>query len=173
MKSPVNNLILVFLAILVFSTPAISQTDQQKNKSTSGPLPDSLFFNSLVNVYVHSIDQADTILALKIWSPTTEISFINPGGTEYGWKEIKNIYKMFHDNFSARKLSFYDLKFSYYGDVSWVTFYWIFDATLKSNNTAVQTKGRETQIWRKINYEWRLVHVHYSGMPVTNEGQGF
>jgi hypothetical protein len=172
MKSPVNNLFFVFI-ILIFSTPAISQTEQKKNQSTRGPLPDSLFFTSLVNMYVHSIDQADTVLALKIWSPTSEISFINPSGTAYGWTGIRNIYKVFHDYFSARKLSFHDLKFTYYGDVSWVTFYWIFDATLKSDNTAIQTKGRETQIWRKVNYEWRLVHVHYSGMPVTGEGQGF
>ena len=173
MKTQANSLILVFAAILVFSAPAISQPDQQKNQSNRSPLPDSVFFNSLINHYIHSIEQADTVLALKIWSPTSEISFMNPRGTEYGWNGIKNIYKMFHDSFSARKLSFYDLKFSYYGDVSWVTFYWIFDATLKSDNTAVQTKGRETQIWRKINYEWRLVHVHYSGMPVTSEVQGF
>jgi hypothetical protein len=173
MKSPVINLIFVFVSLLIFSAPAYSQAEQEKNQSIRGPLPDSLFFDSLVNVYVHSIDQADTILALKIWSPTSEISFINPRGTEYGWSGIKNIYKMFHDNFSARKLSFYDLKFSYYGDVSWVTFYWVFDATLKPNHAAVQTKGRETQIWRKVNYEWRLVHVHYSGMPVKGEGQGF
>ena len=173
MKSRVYNLVIAFAATLVLCNPAISQTDQQKDQSFRGSLPDSVFFNSLVSLYTQSIDQADTILASKIWSPTAEISFINPRGTEYGWNGIKNIYKMFHDNFSARKLSFYDLKFSYYGVVSWVTFSWIFDATLKLNGTPVQTKGRETQIWRKINYEWRLVHVHYSGMPVTGQGQGF
>jgi hypothetical protein len=173
MKSRVYNLVLAFTATFVLCNPAISQTDQQINQSFRGSLPDSVFFNSLVTQYTQSVDQADTILASKIWSPTTEISFINPRGTEYGWNGIKNIYKMFHDNFSARKLSFYDLKYAYYGNVSWVTFSWIFDANLKLNGTPVQTKGRETQIWRKINYEWRLVHVHYSGMPVTGQREGF
>lgn len=173
MKSPVINLMVALAATLVLINPASSQTERQKSQSNKIPLSDSLFFNSLVGQYVQSIDQADTVLALKIWAPTAEISFIHPGGTEYGWNEVKNIYKMFKDNFSTRKLSFYDIKFAYYGDVSWLTFYWIFDGTLKMNNTAVQTKGRETQIWKKINYEWRLVHVHYSGMPVTGQGQGF
>jgi hypothetical protein len=173
MKSPVNNLIIAFAAALVLSNPANCQTEQQKSQSNKIPLSDSLFFNSLVAQYAQSIDQADTILAGNIWAPTAEISFIHPGGTAYGWNEIKDIYKMFKYNFSNRKLSFFDIKYAYYDNVSWLTFYWKFDATLNTNNNPVQTKGRETQIWRKINYEWRLVHVHYSEMPVTEQGQGF
>jgi hypothetical protein len=65
------------------------------------------------------------------------------------------------------------VKYAYYGNVSWLTFFWTFDGTLKINNNTVQTKGRETQIWRKVNYEWRLVHVHYSGLPDTGLNQGF
>ena len=64
-------------------------------------------------------------------------------------------------------------KVSVYGDVAWLTFEWVFDATLKVNNQKLQTKGRETQVWRKIKEEWKLVHVHYSNMPVTGQGQGF
>jgi hypothetical protein len=167
MKSRVILLIVVFSATLISGNSANSQTGLQKT------LPDSVFFNSLVAQYVQSINQADTTLALKIWAPTDEISFFNPGGTEYGWKGIRKIYKMFHDNFSNRKLNFYDVKYAYYGNVSWLTFFWTFDGTLKINNNTVQTKGRETQIWRKVNYEWRLVHVHYSGLPDTGLNQGF
>jgi hypothetical protein len=173
MKTTTINLIAAFTAALVLSNPVISQTQQQNVQSVKKSMPDSMFFNALVAQYTRSIDEADTILGRTIWAPTAEVSFINPGGTEYGWDGVKNIYKMFKDNFSARKLTFYDLKFAYYGDVSWVTFNWVFDGTLKMNKETVQTKGRETQIWRKINYEWRLVHVHYSGMPVTGQGQGF
>lgn len=167
MKSSGINLIVAIVTTLVINNPANSQTEQQKGQSIKNPLPDSVFFHSLVALYAQSIDQADTILASKIWAPTAEISFINPGGTEYGWDGVKKIYQMFKDNFSTRKLSFFDVKFAYYDNVSWLTFYWIFDGTLKINNSTVQTRGRETQIWKKVNREWRLVHVHYSGMPVT------
>jgi len=60
---------------------------------------------------------------------------------------------MFKESYSARKLSFYNIKYDYYYNVSLLTFYWTFDGTLKINNNAVQIKGWETQIWRKINYE--------------------
>jgi ketosteroid isomerase-like protein len=162
MKTHLNKLLMVFSALLVFNIQVYSQ-------GAKNPLPDSVFFKSLVEQYTTAVNLADTVLASKIWSPTAEISFISPSGNEYGWNGIKNIYKMFNQNFSSRKLSVYNMKSSYYGDVSWVTFFWTFDGTLKSDNSAVETKGRETQIWRKINYEWRLVHVHFSGMPLEGK----
>jgi hypothetical protein len=170
MRSTSTKLLAVFAMAVLLTIQAKSQTHEKKDQAARKPLPDSLFFNALITQYINSINEADTDLASKIWAPTTEVSFINPGGTEYGWDGIKNIYKMFRENFSARKLAFYNLKYSYYGDVSWVTFYWIFDATLKPNNNVVQTKGRETQIWRKLNSEWRLVHVHYSEVPAAGQG---
>ena len=140
-------------------------------RANSQTVTDSMLFNNLVAQYTHSIDQADTVLGSEVWSNTDEVSFINPRGNEYGWNGVKNIYIFFRDNFTTRKLTFFDLKFADYGNVAWMEFYWIFDATLKMNNSPVQTKGRETQIWRKVNSEWRLVHVHYSGMPDPGQGQ--
>ena len=50
----------------------------------------------------------------------------------------------------------------------------MFDATFTGENPIpMQTKGRETQVLKKIGNEWSIVHVHYSGMPVTGESEGF
>jgi hypothetical protein len=170
MKLPEVKLIVVVAAAMIMNSLANAQTDPQKNQAAKSSLPDSVFFNSLVAHYTRSIDEADTILGSQIWAPSSEVSFIHPGGSLYGWNGVKSIYKMFKDNFISRKLSFFDVKFAYYGNVSWLTFYWVFDATLKADNSTVQTKGRETQIWKKINSEWRLVHVHYSDMPAVGQG---
>jgi ketosteroid isomerase-like protein len=161
MESRLITLTLIF-SVLLINLSANSQT-----------VTDSMLFNNLVAQYTHSIDQADTVLGSEVWSHTDEVSFINPGGNEYGWNGVKNIYNMFKENFTTRKLTFHDVKFADYGNVAWLEFYWVFEGTLKTNNSFVQTKGRETQIWRKVNQEWRLVHVHYSGMPETGQGQGF
>ena len=124
--------------------------------------------------YAKSIDDADTVLGARLWAKTKEVSFIHPRGHEHGWDEIKNnIYKFFGTYFSKRKLNIQDVRISTYGDVAWTEFYWIYDATFKNGTTPIQTKGRESQIWRKINKEWYLVHVHYSGMPVNGARQGF
>jgi hypothetical protein len=173
MKTIAIRLFTVFALALAANLPAISQSQPQTARNATTTLDDSIFFKALVTNYVHSIELADTTAGSGIWAKTAEVSFINPRGTEYGWEGVKKIYLMFHDNFTSRKLTFSNLKYAYYGAVSWVTFSWIFDATIKADNSIVQTKGRETQIWKKVNNEWRLVHVHYSGMPVIGEGQGF
>ena len=75
--------------------------------------------------------------------------------------------------FSERKLSVKDVHIHVYGDVAWAEYYWDFVAKMRKDGSPVTTHGRETQIYHKEQDRWRLVHVHYSGMPVTGPGQGF
>lgn len=130
-------------------------------------------FESLIKVYAESINKADTVLAATFWSKSPEVSFINPRSTEYGWEGVKNIYEMFGANFNKRDLRFSKLKVQQYKDVAWLTFQWVFDATFKKDDSPMQTKGRETQIWRKDGKSWKLVHIHYSGLPLNGEREGF
>jgi hypothetical protein len=172
MKPIITSLFVVFTCTIGISYKAVSQ--RTKQKIDRAVLSDSLVFKNLINQYAQSIEQADTVLASKFWAKTHDVSFIHPRGHEHGWSEVKsNIYGMFGTIFTIRKLNCFNEKVAVYGNVAMVEFYWIFDATFKMNNNSIQTKGRETQIWKKVNSEWRLVHVHYSNMPVNAEGQGF
>jgi ketosteroid isomerase-like protein len=160
--NPPKFLLLFFLALFSCNGSHPGKIDSSTSDSSK---PDSLFFKSLVTQYTESISKADTSLGAKLWSHVDQISFINPRGHEHGWDSIKTIYNMFRDNFSERKLTFHNLKTSVYNDFAWLEFYWVFDAVIKADNSKVQTRGRETQIWRKTDDGWRLIHVHYSGMP--------
>jgi len=135
---------------------------------------DTSEIRALIEKYAASIDNADTVLGYKLFAHSGEVSFINPRGHEHGWAEINNhIYKFFGDFFSKRKLNIYNAHINVYGGVAWAEFYWVFDATFKKDNSPLQTKGRESQIWRKTKNEWHLVHVHYSDMPISGDRQGF
>lgn len=125
--------------------------------------------------YAKSVDAADTTLATQIWSDSPDVSFIHPRGHEHGLAQIKeNVYvRAMGDAFSERKLTVKDINIHVYGQTAWAEFYWDFVAKLKKDGAPVNTKGRETQIYRKEHGEWRLVHVHYSGMPVSEARQGF
>ena len=151
-----------FLLIGCLVHPALGQskTDQQT-------------FHALLRQYEQSINRANLKMASALWSHTDEVSFIHPRATEYGWSGIQNVYKMFDQLFAKRELHGSKEKITVYGETAWLTFEWVFDATMKADNSPLQTKGRETQLWRKINNRWKLVHAHYSGMPVTGERQGF
>lgn len=130
-------------------------------------LADTTEIKALIEKYKQSIDNADTVLASKLWAHTEEVSFISSRGHQHGWEEIKNhVYKLFTLIFSQQKLNSYNEKINIYNDVAWSEFYFEFNATLKEGMKPIQSKGIETQIWRKIRNEWRLVLVHTSDLPV-------
>jgi ketosteroid isomerase-like protein len=142
-----------------------------------GPAPDpnETAIRSLIATYAKSVDGADTTLASKIWASTPDVSFIHPRGHARGWDAIKAQFyeQTMGQRFTERILSVKDIVVHPYGETAWAEFYWDFAAKLRKDGSPLATQGRETQVYRKVNGAWRLVHVHYSGMPVTGERQGF
>jgi ketosteroid isomerase-like protein len=129
----------------------------------------------LVHTYADSVSAADTKLAAEVWWNSPDVSFIHPLGHEHGWNAIKtNIYeKLMGETFSDRKLSIKDLAIHVYKDAAWAEFYWDFDAKFRKDGTPITTHGRESQVYLRRDGRWRLVHVHYSGIPVVAERNGF
>ena len=129
---------------------------------------------SLIAKYAKSVSDADTDLASRIWWNSPEASFIHPLGHEHGFEQIKeNVYqRLMGGMFSERKLSVHDVAVQVLGDAAVAEFYWDFMAKRRKDGSPVTMHGRETQVYRKMQDGWRLVHVHYSGLPVTAERPG-
>jgi ketosteroid isomerase-like protein len=131
----------------------------------------------LVDKYTQSIDDADTKLGAEVWSPTSDVSFVQPQGNQQGWDQIADVFygKIMGGNFSKRTLKTVgDLNIQIYGDAAVVLFNWDFVAVLRADGKTIHTTGRESQVYAKLRDKgWRLVHVHYSGPPVSGLGQGF
>jgi len=166
-----KNIILIgILSIVVFNSCNSKKGDNLNQKQD-----DNIAIKELLENYMKSINQADTTLAKTFWLTTQEVSFIHPRGHEKGWEGIKKgIYEMFGNRFAQRDLKSYDETITLFGDMAVLEFYWVFDATYAGeNSTPMQSKGRETQVLKKIDGEWRIVHIHYSSMPVTGEREGF
>ena len=136
---------------------------------------DEAAIRSLIETYAKSVESADTTLASTIWAFTPEVSFIHPRGHERGWNAIKDQFygQTMGKNFSERKLIIKNPIIHTYGDIAWAEFYWDFKAKFRKDGSPLATHGRETQVYHKDNGEWRIIHVHYSGLPVTGERQGF
>jgi len=129
----------------------------------------------LITKYAQSVDAADTSLAAEVWLDSPEVTFIHPLGHEHGFEQIKeNVYtRLMGGMFSERKLSPRDISIHVHGASAWAEFYWDFVAKRRADGSSITTHGRETQVYWKDQGRWRLVHVHYSGMPVTQTGKGF
>lgn len=130
-----------------------------------------------VDTYIRSIDAADTQLAGQVFQTTPDTFFIHPRGTERGWDAIvANFYgKTMRDSFSKRTLRLAEpVRVHVHGSSAVAEFSWAFDAVFRHDGKPLHTEGRESQAWADLpGLGWRIVAVHYSGLPVTDAGQGF
>jgi len=145
------------------------------NVSSAETPTDASMIRSLIEKYAKSVEAADTVLAAEVWLDSPDVSFIHPLGHEHGFEQIKqNVYtRLMGAIFSERELNVHDVSVHVYGDAAWAEFYWDFAAKFRKDGSPLATHGRETQLYRREQGRWRLVHVHYSGMPVLAETPGF
>jgi ketosteroid isomerase-like protein len=184
---PLLALILIVLASAIsYAAPPKKETEPLKTQAVAAVAIDAAAqtpssaegvdaIERIIAKYAKSIDAADTTLASQIWWDSPEVSFIHPLGHEHGFDQIKaNVYMhLMGETFSERKLTPRDITIHVYGDAAWSEFYWDFNAKFRKDGQPITTHGRETQIYRKFSSGWRIIHVHYSGMPATQPGQGF
>jgi ketosteroid isomerase-like protein len=117
--------------------------------------------------YTAALDAADVNLASQVWRTSPDISMIHPAGHAHGWEEVKGFYSFFGSAFSERHLILRDVSIHPNGDTAWVEFYWHFTAKQSKDGAPVETDGRESQVYAKNGNRWELLHVHYSGPPMT------
>jgi ketosteroid isomerase-like protein len=149
----------VMIAMIGIATPAAAD-------STA----DTQAIKNLIAKYAESIDHADTTKSVEqLFSNAPEVTFIHPLGEEHGRDRIQaNVYrKLMAGTFSERKLSPKDFAIHVYGDTAWSEFNWDFVAKLRKDGSPFHSQGRETHFYHRENGQWRIVHVHYSGAPVT------
>jgi len=134
---------------------------------------DEAQIHSRLAQYCQSIDTLNSELFTDLWSNDAPVSFIHPLGTDNGLDQIKSdIFGRVMGLFSKRDLAFDSTAIHVYGDFAWVELTWTFHAVWKSNNAALTSTGRETQIYQKEHGVWHLVHVHYSGPPMKDPSKG-
>ena len=127
-----------------------------------------------INQYAQSVNELDLEKAKTLWIDIPEISFVHPRGHEKGKEQIiRAFYQETMGRFSKRRLTPKDIDIAVIGDTAFVVFYWEFNAIFADDGSAHQTKGRETQVMKKTDDGWKILHIHYSGLPVTGDREGF
>jgi len=129
----------------------------------------------LIASYAAMVGRADTAQAEKIFSNAPEVTFIHPRGEVRGRQQIVTdvIQNLMGGTFSVRKLTPANVAVHVYGDTAWSEFSWDFVATVRKDGSPFHSRGVESQIYRRENGQWRIVHVHYSGAPLSGELKGF
>ena len=150
--------ILIAAAAFLFPACVCSQAD------AGAAAADGAAIHHLLEQYAQAVDTVDLKLLAQVWSHSPDVSFIYPLGEEHGFDAIEQhvFEKVMGGMFSARDLKMHGVMIYVNGNSAWSEFHWDFHATLRKDGSAVTTHGVETQVYRKEDGQWRLVHVHYS-----------
>lgn len=160
---------------LEMTAAALFPEKQEAPIPDTGSAQDIAAIKKVIDQYADSITNYDLKEAERIWQTDDRTTFIHPRGNEYGWKAIRDHFygTTMHEHFSKRHLYVRDISIQVYGDSAVAVFYWDFPAVFRTDGTEVTTHGRETQVYERTKDGWKIVHVHYSQMPITGEKQGF
>ncbi len=160
--------LLSVMFLLLLSVPPSGGQNNAPQPAPTGDAESVRQLQNIVNSYAQSVNELDLTLARKLWSAGPDVTFIHPRGTERGLEQIlANVYGASMGRFSKRELLPENVNIHVYGDTAWSEFTWTFHAIAKESGQNITNRGRETQIYRKEGGSWRIVHVHYSGMPVS------
>lgn len=160
---------------LEMSAAALFPEQKEAPIPDTGSAEDIAAIKKVIGGYADSITNYDLQEAERIWQTDDRTTFIHPRGNEYGWQAIRDHFygTTMHEHFSKRHLYVRDISIQVYGDSAVAVFYWDFPAVFRSDGTEVTTHGRETQVYERTKDGWKIVHVHYSQMPITGAKQGF
>lgn len=125
--------------------------------------------NELLKNYAASVGSCDLQKAGEIWLTDERTMFIHPLGTEYGWQSVKdNFYgKIMGGLFAERRLELRDVQIQIYDDTAVAVFQWDFFAVTRADGKNYETHGRESHVYRRTRDGWKIIHGHYSNMPIT------
>lgn len=173
----------IFLAIVLLSS-CNKKHDNKENNVNKAVLPtdstqSSVNINDkqqvldMVNKYTQTVNKGDSHPEIidELWEHSPNVSNINIRGHQKGFQEIKEsfylpLFKVLKDRNLRMVTEEREPAVYIFDNTAIVEFYWKIDATIKKGNKHVSMSGRETHVYRKKDCKWKLIHLHYSGMPV-------
>jgi ketosteroid isomerase-like protein len=156
--------LLTIAALLAVSVYSVSQDKRQTANANAGKEEQEI--KQLISMYAKAADEADPVLASRIWCDSSDDSLINPVGRWQGVEQIMGFYRHeMGEMYSARDLEISQVAVRVNSDTAWAEFNWNFSAKRRKDGSAVSFHGMETQIYQKGRDRWCLVHVHYSALP--------
>ncbi len=126
---------------------------------------------ALLDTYERCVRDADTTLLFTIWADDQSVSYVNPSERIQSAKGLLSFWQnAMGKKFTRRELSRKNVSIHISNDFAWAVFDWDFAAALPDGRP-FKSSGWETQIYRKTNRGWKIVHIHYS-VPLPSATSG-
>ncbi|RPH24003.1 DUF4440 domain-containing protein [Buttiauxella warmboldiae] len=166
--------IIVATMMLVFANMAFAASSAPANTPAPAPQAERQLIIEMINKYTQSVNSGDVHPELinDLWEHSPDVSNINIRGHQKGFDDIRKnfyppIFRVLKDRNLRMTTTPREPAIYFFDNTAVVEFYWLLNATLIEGNKPVEMAGRETHVYRKADGQWKLVHLHYSGMPVA------
>ena len=118
-----------------------------------------------------SMLNGDAAPMADVWAHDTGVSTMHPlGGREVGWDAVRGSWEGAAQAFDGGGIEVSDLEVSVLGDVAYTTGIEHVDATL--GGKSLHFDIRATNIFRREDGEWKIVHHHTDLDPPLQEALG-
>jgi len=160
----------LFIALAVYRS-ASAQQQPVTGGTQSGNDVSIAELKVLLNKYVLIVNAADSGSLRLLWANPDNISFVSPVQRFRTWKELQGFFDGFlKSSFTERQLKLSNVAISSAGETAWAVFDFEFNAKLQDGQP-FQTRGWETQVYRRTDQGWRITHIHYSAALPPPAGQ--
>src|SRR5262245_59889986 len=124
---------------------------------------------TLIARQVEAINGRDMQALSRIWSQQDDILLFDvaPPGRFHGWPEIARSFNMLFEKASDLHMTVENVQVQDSGTLATATYDWAM--TGKVGETALEDRGQATEIYRREKEGWKLMHAHYSAVPVPAE----
>jgi ketosteroid isomerase-like protein len=119
---------------------------------------------AVLDRYQKAVNGADEQILRELLAEPERVSYVNPMQRLHTWGDLQGFWQGFLKNsFTQRELTVSNVAIQSVGDVGWAVFDWEFRA-MQTDGKPSQTRGWETQVYRKTDRGWRIAHAHYSAL---------
>ena len=150
---------LIALSFLIHIQPAALAAPQSS---------DDIFFKQLIDKSYAAWNTQDPEAVAEFFLNDPDLIIYDATPLKYqGWQDFKSgIQTHLFNKLNRFQLSANDdLHATRHGDLVWATFTYHLSAELK-NGEAIETDGRQTDLWQQHNGKWLIIHEHTSA-PVS------
>ena len=134
--------------------------------SNGNQASDAADIRAILDRYVKAVNDADENGFRELWAQPNDASYVNPLQRLRSWGELQGFWQSLMQRYSVRReLKATNVTIHTNGEAAWAVFDWDF-AGIQADGKPYQSRGWETQVYRKTDQGWRLAHVHYS-VPAT------
>lgn len=148
--------------IIVIAMLAVGCT--RGGETTANDAATAADIRAVLDRYQKAVNGADEQILRELLAEPERISYVNPMQRLHTWGELQGFWQGFlKSSFTQRELTVSNVAIQSVGDVGWAVFDWEFRA-IQTDGKPSQTRGWETQVYRKTDRGWRIAHAHYSAV---------